>query len=533
MSGVRWRSGSAAVRAAVERWLADEAGAGAELLRDNPRRRLVVVRDAAAGELLVKQFRVASGRHALRERWKARFGAGQADQEARALAALRGAGAAVPELLAHGVLAGGDALLVLPYLSGVALDDALAQPPAARRAALRSVGAAVAALHRAGFVHGDLHRGNVRIGASGPVLLDLQSARPRRSAEARLADLGQLDYSLWGRVPLTDRLRLRAAALGYGIDTGGTAALRDDTARAALRAAGRAALARADEHARSRTRRALRPGRAYARASAGALRGLRVRELGESTLGALVAAHERAQASGDATHIVKTDARARVSALEADGHRVIVKETPQRGLARALADRVRGSAGWRAWRAGHGLLARGVGAARPLAYLEERRLGVPLRSLVVLEDLRPAPDALEVAQRDPEAALAALAALVVRLHRRSVDHGDLKATHVHLGGAAPFVSRLVDLEGVRFPRRLSDEARIAALAQLNASLPDEVPAAARRNAFARYCGALPFARPTRDALVAIVTQSLARRHRWTGAGCALAQPPGATSASPR
>jgi len=150
---------------------------------------------------------------------------------------------------------------------------------------------------------------------------------------------------------------------------------------------------------------------------------------------------------------------------------------------------------------------------------------VPYRSLVVLEDLRPAPDALEASAREPEAVALALADLALRLHRRGVDHGDLKCTNVYLAGSPPFAARLVDLEGVRFRRRLSDGARIEALAQLNASLPDDVPAQARRRAFARYCAGLPFARARSAVLAEIVAQSLARRHRWSGAGCAATSRP--------
>jgi tRNA A-37 threonylcarbamoyl transferase component Bud32 len=511
VTALRFRFGGEAVRAALARF---SAGGPAEVLRDNPRRRLLRLADPAAGDLLVKHFRVGSGRHAGRERAKRLLGRSQAEREARALAALHAAGAPVPEPLGLAFGADGDAFLVLPYLAGDPLEAGLAAPPRERRALLAALGACVRALHRAGFEHGDLHRGNVWIHGGRPVLLDLQHAR-RTSADAlRIADLGQLDYSLWGRATLADRVRLRAAALGLARPF-------DAAARGALRDVGAAAEDRADEHARSRTRRALRPGRAQAHVRIGALRGLRSRALDERALAEIVAAHEAAQDAGDA-RVLKSDARSALSALAAGERRVIVKEARYRGVARALADAVRGSAGLRAWRAGHGLRARGVGVALPLAYLEERRAGVPFRSLVVLEDLRPAPDALAASGAEPAAAALALADLAVRLHRRGVDHGDLKCTNVILEGAPPYTAKLLDLEGVRFRRRLGDEARIDALAQMNASLPDAVSAADRRRAFARYRSALPFA-AGRAALAEIVARSLRRRHRWSGAGCALAE----------
>lgn len=511
MSALRWKSGAAPVRDAVERWLAGAPGAPApRVLHENPRRRLAALSSVEAGELLVKQFRVGSGRHPLRERVKARLGWSPARREERALRALAAAGVPVPEPLGRAELPDGDALLVLRYLPGVPLGTALAAPPQERRALLDALGAAVAALHRAGFVHGDLHAGNVLATKTGPVLLDLQHARRDARESARTDDLGWLDYSLWGHAGAADRLRLRAAALDLGRPF-------DARGRARLRAAGRAALRRADDHARSRTRRALRPGRVAAALRLGARRGLRLRALPEAAVAALLDAHARA--SG--TAVLKEDRRARVTAVEASGQRAVVKESRARSFGRALADLARGSAARRAWRAGHGLRARGLGAATPLAFVEERRLGVPVRSWLLLADLRPAPDGLDAARAAPEAVLAALARLAIGLHRRGVDHGDLKCTNVHFVGPSG-EPHLVDLESVRF-RRVPDDARLDALAQLNASLPDAVPATARHRAFARYAGALPFARGRDAALRELVSRSLARRHRWTGAGCALAE----------
>lgn len=511
MTRPRWRSGGDAVQGAVERWLAQAPGAPeARVLHDNPRRRVVALAGGEAGELLVKHFRLGSGRHRLRDRWKVRLGWSPAEREEGALRALHDAGVAVPEPLGRAELDGGDALLVLRFLPGVSLLEALAAPARERRALLRSLGETVAALHRAGFAHGDLHAGNVRVTPAGAFLLDLQHARRGAGEAARRADLGWLDYSLWGRASASDRLRLRAAALGVRPPL-------DAAARDALRAVARAAEARAADHARSRTRRALRPGRLAVRVRLGGLRGLRQRELPEAALARLLEAH--AAASGE--QVMKEGPRGRLTALQEGARRVVVKESCAGGAARALADLVRGSAARRAWRGGHGLRARGLAAAEPLAFVEERRFGAPVRSWVVLADLRPAPDGLEAAALAPEQALAAMTRLLVGLHRRGVDHGDLKCTNLHLVGPSR-EPHLVDLEGVRF-RRLSDEKRLAALAQLNASLPDAVPAAARRRAFARYAAALPFARGSDAALREVVARSLARGHRWSGAGCAVAE----------
>lgn len=511
-----WGEGDPAARSAVAAWLA--GGLHARVLADHARRRLLRIDAPGAGALLVKHFRVTSARHARREAWKARLRLGPADREWRRAVSLRRAGVPVPEPLAHGALPGGDRLVVLGWIEGEPLAEALRRPPAARRRLLAALGAALASLHAAGVVHRDLHAGNVLVQGERPLLLDLQRARRSRSRRARVRDLAWLDYSLWGRLSTPDRLRLRAAALGLVRPF-------DAAARARLSEVGRAAERRAAAHAESRTRRGLRPGRLQTQAAADGLRGLRLRAFEPHALEAALRGHREALAAGDA-RVVKADGRARVTRIDADGCRVVVKETPPRGPWRALADRVRGSAGRRAWRGGHGLLVRGVGAARPLAFLERRVLGLPIASLVVLEDLRPAEPADAGTALPPEAVVEALGRLARALHRRGVDHGDLKASHVFVRAAPDGTeARLIDLEGVRFPRRLADARRRQALAELNASLPDRFPAEARRRAFARYAAALPFAAGRDAALRAIVDASLARRHRWSGAGCERARTP--------
>jgi hypothetical protein len=204
---------------------------------------------------------------------------------------------------------------------------------------------------------------------------------------------------------------------------------------------------------------------------------------------------------------------------------VVVKEVLPRGPWRRLADLFRRSAGRRAWSGGHGLAARFLGAATPLAYLERRRWGVPAASWVFLEDLRPAIPADRV--EGDAAALArtveTLGALAADLHARGADHGDLKSSHVYLDPADPEAApRLLDLEGVRFGRRVGARRRARALAQLNASLPDRFPDDARRRAFERYARRLPFGRgrrARRRALRDVVARSRAREHRWSGEGC--------------
>jgi len=507
---LHWTFGSREIRQAVEGWWSGD-DAGATLLRDNPRRRILRLH-ARGGDWLVKHYRLASGRHPHRERLKGWIGQSPAEREARALRLLHRRAVPVPAPLALARSVEGDRLLVLPYLQGRSLAAAVAEPAPLRWRLLRDVGAALRALHRAGFVHGDLHRENLWITPEGPMLLDLQRARRRRGRRARERDLGALDYSLWDRISCGDRLRLRRAALGLEgrLDAAG---------RRRLRAVGRAARRRAARHGRSRTRRALRPGRAQARLELGEDRGLRCRDVPTVQIREALRRHREALAAGSKA-VLKADARSRITRVEVAGRALVVKEVLPRGALRMLADRLRGSPGRRAWRGGHGLRARGIGAARPLAFGERRGAFWVRSSWVVLERVLPGDDALARAAQAPEVVLDALLALLQRLHLRNAVHGDLKASHVLFDASG--APRLVDLENVRFPRHLGQRRRLAALAQLNASLPDSVPAAERLARFRCYAAHHPFSMGWSRALRRLVRDSLARRHRWTGQGCACA-----------
>jgi len=524
---VLWHTGERALGYQVERTLnaGSEAGGELEVLRDNPRRRIVAV-DHVDTRLLVKHFRVGSGRHALRERIKARLGRSQAEREWRALGAMRRAGLPVPAPLAFGTLADGDHVLVMEYVAGRAFDEWLRSEPAALHTTLAKLGRLVSAIHRAGWIHGDLHVGNLLVSQNELVLIDWQHAAPTSAFAARREDRAHLEHSLARRLPLGQRMRFRETALGIArpYRRAGSAA------RAALREAGTAVAHRYHEHARSRTRRALRPGRLYERVTLDGRYGLRTRDLSERDLARALDRHREALAATRDPRVLKRDRRSTVTQLELGVRHLIVKESPWRGTLRAIADGLRGSPAQRAWLGGHGLRARRIGAALPYAFLEQRRLGLPIRSWVILQDLRPAAEAAFAVERGlaraPEV-VATLWDLVVRLHRRGVDHGDLKGTHVFVRrAAAPRAGRLepflIDLEGVRFREHLPARRRLRALVQLNASLPDSFSATLRCQAWERYCRALGWPGSREHMLRRVVRASLARHHRWTGRGCAAA-----------
>ncbi len=500
MSGAtRWVGGDAEIHRAVEAWVRGEENAAA-VLRDGPRRTVVRL-DVGGRSVLAKRFRQANR---LGARLKRRLRLGPAEREWRALRATWRAGVSVPRAEAWAQLPGGDQVLCTEWLEGGALPECVPEHGPRRRELFAAIGRCVAAFHESGFVHRDLHADNVLITRRGPVLIDLQSAARSSNRGKRIADLGHLDYSLWLRSNMADRMIFRRAALGKTRDV-----------RTAVRAVGIAAKRRASRHMQSRALRATRPGRRFARVSVGRARGIRLRTCpGEQIELALTRHWQALEAGGDAVR--KDEGRSRITLCES----VFVKETSGGGLPRSLWDRVRGSAARRAFRAHYALESQRIGAPTALAFLEfPRGMGIG-RSVLVAEGHPELEDGLAAAERQPESAVDALIRVLVDLHARGIDHGDVKATNFLLQPAEDALEALIlDLESLRIRGALSDERRIEALAQLNASLPDGISAAVRLAAFDTYRRAT-FWRGDRAAQLREVTRrSLAKRHRWTGQGC--------------
>jgi tRNA A-37 threonylcarbamoyl transferase component Bud32 len=393
--GVRWLDADPRWRERLAPCLLALAGgsAGVELVAEKPGRRRLARARLESGEWVFLKHYPPRPRERLRSACKRALGWSADAREWRMLGRLWRAGLRVPEPLAHAALPDGGRVVATRFTPGRPLSEALRAGARERRALLDAVGLLVSRLHAQGVVHRDLHVGNLLVDGAQPVLLDLSSALPLRLRRARLRDLGELDASLASRLSGADRARLAAAAL----------ALRrpfDASGRRALREVARASRGRARAHWRSRTRRALVPGRQYARLALREGRGLRLREIPESRVQALLAGSKREPG-------------------------IAVERDRVRGVRAWLAACTRGSAARRAWRAGQGLRARGIPAERPLAFVESRRLGVPLRSALLIERL-PDLDAAHV-RDDPAGFLDALAALLRAMRERDVEHAALDA----------------------------------------------------------------------------------------------------------
>ncbi len=534
--GLRWLAGEEWIHAALERRLALPAEAldpaqTIQTIQTNPRRTIsegLLHPDPARGDgpipIVLKTHHLASGRHRLREAMKRLIGRSPARREWDALVVLHAAGVPVPRPLAYGRLASGDELLVVERSEGAPLAHAFACANApARLRLVTALASALTSLHASGHSHGDLHLGNLWLAHANTdadesvVLLDLQRARPDQSDHGRLRDLASLELSLLrARWPAVERAALRSG-LGLGAEA--------DTALRRFAA----------DHLRGRTRRVLRSGRGLSGVRAGQRHGLCDPSISSSALLQAIESAERNPARS-----ARREGRAWIVEETIDGRAVVVKWTAAGGLGDRLVACWRGSRAARAFRKGSReqlLLGR---SARPLAYLEERTGGLPGASWLVLERVGDADlDRIRPATAGDARELAlAFGDWLAELHALGLGHADLKGSNLRVGSrdgnavalpdGAVCEFWLLDLEDLIGPAAQRDEARLTALAQLNASLPDEhFDLAARETALARYLARLPFENPQLGFEAArreIAGRSLARGHRWRGEGCALEKP---------
>jgi tRNA A-37 threonylcarbamoyl transferase component Bud32 len=221
---------------------------------------------------------------------------------------------------------------------------------------------------------------------------------------------------------------------------------------------------------------------------------------------------------------IRRTERVRVHEMEAWDRRVVTKRIRAGSPLRVLADRFRGSAAARAFRLARADQLISDRAAPALAYIDLRRRGWPVESWLLMERVGEE-DLDQLVPGDAGEAhhiAAALGRWLAEQHAIGLSHRDLKGGNIRVGRDARSIRFwLVDLQELTGPAILSDDARIEALTQLNASLANEAfDAASRRAALAAYTERLPFSRPREEIARQIAERSLARHHRFRAGDCA-------------
>lgn len=375
--------------------------------------------------------------------------------------------------------------------------------------------ATVARAHQGGFEHRDLHVRNLLVqteaGARPRILLvDLHSVRLGRPVgdAAVVRNLAQLNQWFRRQASFSRRLAFLkrylqwrhslAAELPHGRQLGHD-----------LRSLVEAMETRATRHATAlwakRDRRALRDGKYFAKVRLpGGWRG-RVFLQAKHPIPGSPSSSSRLAASQWQTWLagflerlkcdpglglVKDSHSARVRRVtlppELGGLEAVCKQSLARTPFRRLTGGPRRSRDWRAWRRGYALLNRDLPTARPLAVLERRVCGWLTDSLVLTERVPGGRDLEQLARTvlpDLDAAsgrrlknqlIELLVRLIKNLHARGLAHRDFKASNVLVTGIGgpPSALRawLIDLDGLRLRRRLTERDRLHVLMRLSVSL---------------------------------------------------------------
>ena len=123
----RWQRGDATLWRVVDQWLAGDPPA--QEFADNERRRVVRLRTDRGEDVVVKRFFPRRGQRRGIGVARRLFAWSSARLEWRALSHLRSAGLNVPEPLALAQLEDGGELVMLSFVSGVPLAEALTGAP--------------------------------------------------------------------------------------------------------------------------------------------------------------------------------------------------------------------------------------------------------------------------------------------------------------------------------------------------------------------------------------------------------------------
>ena len=502
-SGLLWRS--VADEAA---WLRDFVAArpeallelpGAVVVKENPVRRVVRLPREGRPALYLKQFHLRKWGDRLRYL----VTASPAEVEWRISRGMQAAGLPVVDVVAAaeartaGVLTGAmlavreipDALELVPWFfhrfpghGPWAGEEAFR-----RRAVLVRLGEVVRRMHDAGFVHPDLHGGNLLLGKNDPdpavTIIDLHKVRRRDVVDAgtREEDLAKLLHSTITATSHADRARVIRAYEGSGSPLlPGPVFLRIEARIRALE----------ETRVRGRTRAAKLLG-ASGRFDVDRGDGRRMvflRKWGRAPFDEALRRH--AAVPDGSPDLLKKGGRSRVTRVTVDGPAgrvpLIVKETRVRGAMDVLKNAVRPPRAVRGWFGGNGLFYRHLEVAIPRAVIVRGRWPLLCESFLVMEDVTPDGERFDLralrlwgegpldadARRRKRAEAFRFGRYVGDLHARGIYHGDLKAVNVFVREKfGRTLHCLIDYDRVEFgTETVGERRRIKNLAQLAASV---------------------------------------------------------------
>jgi tRNA A-37 threonylcarbamoyl transferase component Bud32 len=364
-----------------------------------------------------------------------------------------------------------------------------AQQPRLRRRIALALAKLCAAAHTAGVYHTDFHRGNVLVGLNTVEtpqglpqlhLIDLPKMWFSRSLSwAHSRDSLAMFAAAWlDRSTRSERWRFFRAYL----DARPELELVDPAAAAAQIV--RRSRAHAQRIFRDRDKRSLRTNRDFYRVKSSNGAGYAVRDLARRDLAALLDDPDRPM-TAPGSQIIKESLGSYVVrtqfVLDGRATTAAYKRARYRSWRKALLAVFRRSRSLRAWHLGHALRERGIDIARPVCVCEPHSGWLRWQSYLATQwiDGDHLHDFLRRAQAsspDQRRRMTRDCAIVVgrllgRMHAWNIGHRDLKAANLMLAqGQGRLSAYLIDLDGVRVVRRLSERRRARNLARLATSM---------------------------------------------------------------
>lgn len=521
---------------------------GAVKVKENPVRTVWRVPRDGAPAIYVKRFRVSGVKDALkhlvlpsraRAEWDASLGLNAAGVpavevvaygERRAAGLLRGAVCAVLEFPG--------AMELVPWMFARFGQEGpwTTSQREEREELLRRLGALLRRLHDAGFVHPDLHGGNLLLSREGSPpdlrLVDLHTVRRPGSAgtAARRRDLSVLLHSMRTATGPSERALVVEA---YGGAAGGAGAIDAAALRDLARDLEEVIVSMERRRVASRTRpeKLFRPTGRFDTGRRDGVDLVFLRAWGAEPFVAALREHARKSADPAAPGVLKRGGRSIVTQVEVQGPagpaRLVVKETRVRGAVDLWKNAFRPPRAVAAWVAGNGLYHRMVDLAEPRALAVRGAWPLRRESFLVMEDASAGGERYDLrsmrlwdagplergAGREKRAEIERFGRWLGDLHAQGIYHGDLKCVNVFVRkkhGRLSFC--VVDYDRVSFGGGAVDaRRRVKNLAQLAASVGKWISRADRLRFLRAWAKPIRGAWEARKRTAAAVAAACARK----------------------
>jgi len=409
------------------------------LLRDVPGKRAVYRAQWNRQDVVVKVFshKIHAARHLKRE-W-------------RGLLGLRQRGFSAPQPLFHGKTTQGRRVLVMENIGdapSVRRQFAEVCEPAPMVRLLEPVCRELARYHEKGVLQTDLHLGNFLAPGDGIVAIDAAQIRFRAQPIRKRESLAQL-AELASFLPPSCSSSLKSLYEEYfktrrwSLQTSDETWLRKKAQRCKSRAIDR--VLRKYRRSNSRHSSITVPG----------YRGLFDRLFcrgGDAN--ELVTQLDALMETAD---VLKRGNTCFVSRLRWNGRDIVVKRYNHKGLIHSLRHTIKKSRARHGWIASHRLRLLGIGTPEPLAYIERRRGPIVWCSYLIHEYVpgRKLNDLLQddtVSPDQRQQHIAQVLAVLEKLGRYRITHGDMKHSNILIGAGGPILTDLDALTVHRWRR---------------------------------------------------------------------------------